>query len=303
MHSCRSYIQLAVTYLSLCHYVGGECLGNDTYIFVGNRTSIEKSIYNNDTELSWKTLIKARSQPLGIDVDIATCTLFYSVGSKNLNARIGVIHAVSLTDSSSTIIHNSLGNPLRVAVNWITKKLYWCDSTFSTIEYSDYDGNNRKVLLQKASGIAAITIDPCADEIYWISKDSTYSISKMKLDGTKRQVIVSSGMKAPHSLVIDLVSSILYWTDGSNIQRSNLDGEDLSIVYTTKVRRSIAMTVYDTKLYWAEWTEQRIATCTTAGSNEQTLVNNVRLTAAIHIMDRSKQSRCCEYNRLMQEHF
>ena len=120
----------------------------------------------------------------------------------------------------------------------------------------------------------------------------------MKLDGTSKQVVVSSGMTAPNSLVIDVVSSSLYWTDGSHIQTSNLEGENLSSAYTTKVRRSTGLTVYHNTLYWAEWTRQRIATCTTAGSNEQTLVNNVRITAAIHIMDKSKQSRCCEYNNI-----
>ena len=280
------------------HYVGGECLGGDTYIFVGNRTLIEKSIYNNDTELSWNTLIKARSQPLGIDVDIATCTLFYSLGSKNLNARIGTIHAVSLVNSSSRMIHERLGNPLQVAVNWITKKLYWCDSTLLTIEYSDYNGDNCEVLLRNVTGVAAITLDPCADEIYWISKESTFSIFKMKLDGTSKQVIVSSGITASNSLVIDLTSSRLYWTNSAHIQTYNLEEKDLSNVCVTEIRRPTALTVYHNTLYWAEWAKQRIATCTTAGSNEkQTLVNNVKLTAAIHIMDRSKQSRCCEYNR------
>ena len=243
-------------------------------------------------------MIKAGSLPLGIDVDIATCTLFYSLGNKNINTRIGAIYAVSLVDSNSTIIHSGLGNPLQVTVNWITKKLYWCDSTLSTIEYSDYNGDNQKVLLNNVDGVVAITIDPCADEIYWISKESTYSISKMKLDGTKRQVVVSSGMKAPNSLAIDLASSRLYWTDGSNIQTSDLEGEDTSTVYTTSVRRSTAITIYDNTLYWAEWLKKRIATCTTAGSNEQTLVDNMIRTTAIHIVDRSKQSRCCEYNNI-----
>ena len=288
-------LQLLLVY----HYVGGECLDDDTYIFVGNKNSIEKSLYNNDTQLSWKTLIKARSQPLGIDVDIAICTLFYSLGSKNLNARIGAIYAVSLADSNSTIMHKGLGNPLQIAVNWITKKLYWCDSTLSTIEYSDYNGGNRKVLANNLDGIVTITLDPCADEIYWINKESTYSIYKMKLDGTDKQVLVSSGMKAPNSLVIDLVSFRLYWTDGSDIQTYDLKGNNLSTVYTTKVRRPTGITLYHNTLYWAEWTKKRIATCTTDGSNEQTLVSNVILTAAIHVMDRSKQTRCCECNRFI----
>ena len=287
----RECVHAGLYHLLIIIYIGGDCLDGDTYIFVGNGFSIEKSIYNNDTKLRLKTLIKAKSQPLGIDVDIATCTLFYSVGSKNVIDRIGTIHAVNLTDNSSTIIHNGLGNPLQVAVNWITKKLYWCDSTLSTIEYSDYNGDNREVLLSSVNGVAAITIDPHADVIYWITKES---ISKMKLDGTSKQVIVSSGLKAPNSLVIDPVSSRLYWTDSSNIQASDLEGEDLSTVYTTKIRRATALTLYQNTLYWAEWAKQRIATCTTAGRNKRTLVKNVMRTAAIHIMDRPKQSRCCE---------
>ena len=287
-------LQLLLVY----HYVGKGCLGGDTYIFVGNGNSIEKSIYNGNTASNWDALISTKSLPLGIDVDIATCALFYSLGNKNVNLRVGTIHAVSLVDSSSTTIHSGLGYPLQVAVNWITKKLYWCDSTLSTIEYSDYSGGNRKVLLNNVNGLVAIAIDPCANEIYWISKESTYSISKIKLDGTGKQAIVSSGMKAPNSLAIDLVSSKLYWADGSNIQTSDLEGEDISTVYTTNVRRSTAIAVYHNTLYWAEWVKKRIATSTTTGGNEHTLVSNVIRTTAIHIMDRSKQSRCCEYNNI-----
>ena len=292
MNVLAAVVQLLLVY----HYVGGECLDGDTYIFVGNKTSIMKSLYNNDTELSWKTLIKAQSQPLAIDVDINICTLFYSLGNKNVNALVGAIYTLNLSDGSSTIIQERLGNPLQVAINWITKKLYWCDSTLSTIEYSDYSGGNREVLLNNVNGVAAMALDPCLDEIYWISKENTYSISKMKLDGSNRQMVVSSSMKAPNSLAIDLESSRLYWTDGSDIQTSDLEGDDLSTVCTAKVKRSAAITLYHNTLYWAEWAQKRITTCTTAGSNEQTLVKNVKRTAAIHIMDRSKQLKCCEYN-------
>ena len=287
---------LIITMLLIYHYVGEKCLDGDTYIFIGNSTSIEKSIYIG-TKLNWKTLIKAESQPRGFDVDIATCTLFYCLGSKNVNTRVGAIYAVKLTNTSTTAIHNGLGNPLQVAVNWITKKLYWCDSTLSTIEYSDFNGDKREVLLNNVDDVVAIALDPCANEIYWISKESTYTISKMTLDGTNRQVIVSSSLNSPNSLVIDLVSTRLYWTDGSLIQTSGLEGEELSTVYTTEIRRSTGIAVYNNTLFWAEWTRKRIATCTTDGTNEQSLVNNVMLTAAIHIMDNSMQSRCCEYNR------
>ena len=83
-------LQLLLVY----HYVGEECLGGDTYIFVDNGSSIEKSIYNGDTASNWDTLISTKSPPLGIDVDIATCTLFYNLGNKNENLMLqrGMTH-------------------------------------------------------------------------------------------------------------------------------------------------------------------------------------------------------------------
>ena len=234
-------------------------------------------------------MIKANSRPLGFDVDITTCTFFYSTGSKR---HKGKIFAVNLINGSAGKIHRNLGYPLQVAVNWITQKLYWCDSTLSTIEYSDFDGDNRETLLENIS-IEAIALDPCANDIYWISKEDedNYVISKMKLDGTNRHVIVSSNLEAPNSLVIDFISSKLYWTDKFKIQTSDLEGADRSTIYTTKVRRPTGISFYDNILYWAEWKNKIVSTCTTNGTDVRILVDNVNRSAAIHVMDRS---RCCE---------
>ena len=278
-----------------CCYVGEEyysCLGNDTYIFIGNGTSIEESILTGDTRLSWNTLLATELQPLGIDVSIGDCTLFYSVGNRSRSMRIGKIFAVNLSDSSNhTIIHDGLGYPLQVAVNWISKKLYWCDETFSTIEYSDFYGDNKKTLLGNVTSIQTIALDPCGDYIYWISEESGV-ISKMKLDGTNRKVIISNNLQPPNSLVIDFVSSRLYWAGYYMIQTSNLKGENKS-VYMTVSRRPTALSLNGDILYWAEWKKKRIAMYTTIGTYIGTIVDNVRATA-IRILDRSRQLRCCE---------
>ena len=51
---------------------------------------------------------------------------------------------------------------------------------------------------------------------------------------------------------------------------------------------------YGDILYWAEWINNRIIMYNTSGMNISTLVDNVYRTAAIHILDRSRQLRCCE---------
>ena len=275
------------------YYVEEGCLGNDTYIFIGNGTSIEKSILTGDTRLSWKTLITTELRPLGIDVSISDCTLFYSVGNKSTNTSIGKIFAVNLGDTTSNrTIHHGLGYPLQVAVNWITKKLYWCDGTLSTIEYSDFNGDNRKILQENISNVQTIALDPCSDYIYWISKESIY---KMKLDGANKfQVIISNKNQLPNSLVIDFISSRLYWTSNHTIQTSDLEGKNRSTVDVTKSRRPTAISLYGDILYWAEWMKERIIMYNISGMNNGTLVDNVIQGAAIHILDRSRQLTCCE---------
>ena len=243
-------------------------------------------------------MVTTELPPLGIDVSIADCTLFYSVGSRNPSINIGKIVAVNLSDTSNrTIIHDGLGYPLQVAVNWITKRLYWCtcDNTLSTIEYSDFYGDNREKLLEDVASIQTIALDPCSDHIYWITTtDKSGVISKMKLDRTNRHVIISNNNQSPNSLVIDFVTSKLYWASMHMIQTSDLEGENRSTVYRTMSRRPNALSLYGDILYWAEWNKTRIIMYNTSGMNISTLVDNVNRTAAIHILDRSRQLRCCE---------
>ena len=237
-------------------------------------------------------MIKADLQPLGFDISIADCTLFYSVGSRDANVRIGKIYKLNLISSNnSTMLHSELGYPVQVVVNSVTQKLYWCDYMLSTIEYSDFSGDNRGVLLENATKIQTIALDPCANDIYWISKKL---IHKMKLDGTKRQVIVSNSLQSPNSLVIDFVSSRLYWAGSNGINTSDLEGSNISTVYNTKSRRPTAISLYHNTLYWAEWKFVRIAACTTNGTNVTVLVDNVIKTATIRILDMSHQLKCCK---------
>ena len=236
-------------------------------------------------------MVETELPPLGIDVSIADCTLFYSVGSRNRNMSIGKIIAVNLSDTSNrTIIHDCLGYPLQVAVNWITKRLYWCDR--ATIEYSEFYGGNREKLQEDVASIQTIALDPCSDHIYWITEESGV-IFKMKLDGTNKHMIISKNNQSPNSLVIDFISSRLYWASKRMIQTSDLKGENRSIVCRTMIRRPNALSLYGDILYWAEWSNSRIIMYNTSGMNS-TLVDNVNRTAAIYIMDRSRQLRYCE---------
>lgn len=171
--------------------------------------------------------------------------------------------------------------------------MYWCDNLLSTIEYSNLDGTNKGTLLSDVEDVVTIALDPCHNDIYWISINNIF---KMKLDGTERHQIVPGNLNLnlPNSLVIDFTSSRLYWTVINKVVASDLDGGNISVVYTTQSRRPTAISVYNNTLYWAEWKFKRITTCTIDGRNFNTFVNNVKKTAAIYVLHKSRQPGSCE---------
>jgi len=241
-------------------------------------------------------LIEADSRPLGLDVDLVTCMLFWSTGRKNKNMQRGKINRISLIDGSSKTIHSGLGYPVQIAVNWITRKLYWSDTVLKTIEYSDLDGNNRKKLLTNVNKANAIALDHRVNVIYWISKGQDgFVISKMKLDETnKHEIILSNNLKSPNSLVIDFASCRLYWTDNKRIETSDLEGGDRYTLYTTNSTRPTGISLFNNILFWAEWKFKRIVRGTTDGSSWSTFVSNIIQTTAIHIVYKARQPRSCE---------
>lgn len=65
-----------------------------------------------------------------------------------------------------------LGSPVGIAMDWITRKLYWTDSTYNRIECSNLDGTMRAVLVHKdLDKPRDIAVDPTStyDSMYMSS--------------------------------------------------------------------------------------------------------------------------------------
>ena len=59
------------------------------------------------------------------------------------------------------IVENGLALPEGIAVDWVTRHIYWIESQLDQIEVSEFDGSNRACLL--SGGLAnprAIVVDP-----------------------------------------------------------------------------------------------------------------------------------------------
>ena len=115
----------------------------------------------------------------------------------------------------------------------------------------------------------------------------------MKLDGTNRHKIVSTNKRFTNSLTIDFVSSRLYWAATFVVESTDLEGGNRSLICSTNSRRPTALALYNEKLYFAEWKFDRIATCATDRMTSNRFVNDVKKTAAIRVVEKSKQQTLC----------
>ena len=228
-----------------------------------------------------------------LDFDILTNTIYWSELSQ------GNIYRASLDSSNSgrELIVSGLRLPENVVVDWINRKLYWCDDGSNTIEYSKLDGSGRMVLLD--NGIdrpRGLAIDPFSGYIYWTDWGATPKIERIKLSDSTTEIIIGSGIVWPSSLTIDYESLRLYWADAplDKIEVSNLDGSERATLYSRpSVLQPYGISIYNGILYWTDWTTRSVISASTDGHTLRNITFGIR-PSGIHVVHHSKQPGACK---------
>ena len=207
----------------------------------------------------------------------------------------GRIYRANIDYDGRELIVSGLDSPDEVAVDWINRKLYWCDFGTDTIEYSELDGSNRKLLLNTSiDQPRGLAIDPFSGHIYWTDWGVTPKIEKMTLTGRYRRIIVNSDLFWPNCLTIDYETSKLFWVDASfdTIETSDLEGNGRKVIF--HVPHPFGITVYNGMLYWTDWTTQSVSS---ASVDDNTTLQNITYgikPSNIHVVHHSTQPGACK---------
>ena len=120
-----------------------------------------------------------------------------------------------------------------------------------------------------------LVVDTDSPPIYWTDYDAD-KIQRVNLDGSNVQDLVTSGLKAPWGIALDVVGGKMYWTDRDTdkIQRANLDGSNVEDLITRGLSDPVGITldVAGGKMYWANDSPAKIQRANLDGSNVQDLV-------------------------------
>lgn len=215
------------------------------------------SIFSTDYSGSSLEIITNTTSSSGIDFHYQQNLLFWSdVQTKNLCW-------IRLNDTSApptTIPMVSQENPVALAVDWITNKIYVCDTHNQKIDIFDFDGKNRAIVLsQNITAPLDIALDPTRGYMFFSDSDD---IERAFMDGTNRKSIVSVYIYKASGLTLDYVNARVLWCDSQLDQIVTVDydgGNRHTIIRgSTKVPAPVRLTTFENKVFWSDSTRQGI---------------------------------------------
>ena len=108
-------------------------------------------------------------------------------------------------------------------------------------------------------------------KIYWTEEGK---IQRANLDGSNVEDFVTTGLRHPWGIALDVGRGKMYWTDvgTDKIQRANLDGSQVEYLVTTEESSGIALDVGRGKMYWTEVVPGKIRRANLDGSNVENLI-------------------------------
>ena len=104
------------------------------------------------------------------------------------------------------LVTTGLEGPQGIALDLSKGKMYWADEHTHKIQRANLDGSNIEDLITATTGLRgprSITLDLTEGKIYWADR-SRRKIQRANLDGSNIEDLVTTGLRHPDSIALDL---------------------------------------------------------------------------------------------------
>ncbi|XP_066932330.1 low-density lipoprotein receptor-related protein 6-like [Clytia hemisphaerica] len=213
-----------------------DCNAIDGYLLCSTHTSIN---------MIWMDSPETSPTPKVLDIGIthiATLSQMKRVlwveESEDGNPASSAIRSAPLNGSAvKDVIQTGFSSHIGgIAVDWLSKNVYWSQQKLRRIEVSRLDGSYKRIVVNDIGGmITKIAIDPTIGQMYWLqsNKGETYSVYRAQLDGSSPQPL-STFKEKPFGLAVDVATNRVYWLTEKFIATVLWDGSQNKTIYSTK---------------------------------------------------------------------
>ncbi|XP_076650087.1 nidogen isoform X4 [Halictus rubicundus] len=155
-----------------------------------------------------------------------------------------------------------VSSPEGLAVDWVSRNIFWIDSGKTTVEVANLETKKRKVLV--SDGLVnprGIAVHPFRGKIFW----SDWNRASPKLewaneDGTDRAIFLQGDyVKLPNSLSIDWATDELCWADAGTFTIScmNIETGEINVV-ANELTYPFGLAISQQNYYWTDWKTHKI---------------------------------------------
>ncbi|XP_022692321.1 low-density lipoprotein receptor-related protein 2-like isoform X2 [Varroa jacobsoni] len=226
----------------------------------------------NPIDKSLQELSMTAGQVGGLDFHYGRREIFWTM----LENR--TIHSLRLGDDEgdkkqerSPVLVPFAWNPVAIAVDWVSNKLYVADNLGQKIDVMQFDGLNHAIVLSRnLTNLQDIAVDPSAGYMFFSDGDH---LERADLDGFNRRIIVTSLFRV-NGLTLDRIKKLVIWCDSQldEIVAVDYDGNRKHTILrgSTKVPSANKMTLFENKIYWTDATKQGILSTHLFRNNDTT---------------------------------
>ncbi|XP_027721928.1 low-density lipoprotein receptor-related protein 2 isoform X3 [Vombatus ursinus] len=263
-----------------------NCLRDEQPFLITVRMNIIYGISLNPEEKTNDAMVPIAGLHNGYDVDFDDSEQFiYWVENP------GEIHRVKSDGTNRTVFAPAsvLGSPVSLALDWISRNLYYTNPGTQSIEVLTLRGETRyrkSLITNDGTPLGAglpigITIDPVNGKMYWTDHGTESGIpakvASANMDGSQRKTLFTGNLDHLEFITIDIKEQKLYWavTSTGVIERGNVDGTNRMIV-VFHLSHPWGIAVYDSFLYYSDQDYEVIERVDkSTGANKVSLRDNV----------------------------
>nr|CAD7429100.1 unnamed protein product [Timema monikensis] len=154
------------------------------------------------------------------------------------------------------------GSPEGVSVDWVSRNLYWTDSSKDTLEVAGLDSQLRKTLVTEGLvNPRGVVVHPTRGKVFW--SDWNREAPKLEWanqDGSGRAVFLEGpALQLPNSLAIDFDRDELCWADAGtkSIECVGI-GNLVQRTVVANCSYPFGLTISHNSYYWTDWQTQRV---------------------------------------------
>ncbi|CAH0551681.1 unnamed protein product [Brassicogethes aeneus] len=234
-----------------------RCVGVDEFIYYSLNWELQGLALDGSNETQVLGPISRVLSATSIDFDVEEDTIYWADSDHGTVTRIKRDGTNRKQILEQTVLDNGPVDWLTgLAVDWIGKNMFWCDSKRGVIEVAGVDGTKQHVLLSNDIGKpTSLVVDPIKGYLIWASGPK---IEIATMDGQNRKLLLDNQVSIS-DITLDSQMEFVYFCDsGSNsIGRIKYDGSEFSVLLNSSLENPVALTVIDDKMYWIDTTHKR----------------------------------------------